>query len=142
MRPLQRWASSHPRLTAAGIVCVVGAALFVAWPKNPITRANVARLQIGISQAELRHLLGEPDSQIVESGLVDGPEHYITNRDLSDDERRRRGFREYRREEWTSAEVDVVVISDTEGRVVCKYSGPGQPTDWFARLRFWLSRLL
>jgi hypothetical protein len=41
-----------------------------------------------------------------------------------------------------SAEVEIVVISDTEGRVVCKYSGPGHGTGWFTRLRLWLSRWL
>jgi hypothetical protein len=142
MRSIQRWVSTHLRATAAGVVSVVGAALFVAWPTNPITQANFVRIQIGTSEAELRHLLGPPDFQLIESGLIDGPETYVTNRDQSDDERRRRGFRDYRREQWTSAEVEIVVISDMEGRVVCKYSGPGQRTGWFTRLRLWLSRWL
>ena len=65
-------------------------------------------------------------AQIVESGLVDGPETYVTNRDQSDEERRRRGFRDYRRQQWTSLEIEIVAIIDADGRVVCRYSGAGQ----------------
>ena len=65
-------------------------------------------------------------AQIVESGLVDGPETYVTNRDQSDDERRRRGFRDYRRQQWTSPEIEIIAIINADGRVVCRYSCAGR----------------
>jgi hypothetical protein len=140
VRRIRNWLCSHPWLAAAGLACAVVALLIVLWSPNPVTRANFGRIRIGMSQAELHRLLGAPDYQTVESGLVDGPETYITNRDLSDEERQRRGFRDCRRQQWTSPEVTIVVISDTDGQVVCRYSGDGQRSGWLTFLRSWLSR--
>jgi hypothetical protein len=139
---LRRWLRSHPRLAAAlftgALVASFLGLLVLLWPPNPITRANFDRIRVGMSQAELYGLLGAPQYQTVESGLVEGPETYATNRDQSDEERRRRGFREYRRQQWTSSEVTIIVISEPQGRVVCRYSGDGQTRDWLAFLRSWL----
>jgi hypothetical protein len=140
MRPPWRWLSSRSLLTLSILTGVGVALLLVLWPSNPVTRANFRKIQVGMSQAELRSLLGPPEYQTVESGLVDGPEVYVTNQNQSDEERRQRGFREYLRQQWTSAEIEIVSISDSEGTVVCRYSGEGRRLDWIAFLRSWLSR--
>jgi hypothetical protein len=140
MRPVRRWLWSHPRLAAAALACAAIALLLLLWPPNPVTRANLARIRVGMSQAELHRVLGAPEYQTVEWGLVDGPETYITNRDQGEEERRRRGFREYRRQQWTSSEVTIIVIAEPHGQVVCRYSGEGQRRDWFAFLRSWWRR--
>jgi hypothetical protein len=142
MRLPWRWLRSHPLLTVVTLAGASVALLLVLWPSNPVTWANFRRIQVGISEPELRSLQGTPEYQTVESGLVDGPETYVTNRDQSDEERRRRGFRDYRRQQWASSEIMIIAISDPDGRVVCRYSGEGRRSDWLAFLRSWLSRWL
>jgi hypothetical protein len=110
----------------------------VLWER--VTRQKLGAIRIGMSQAELRHLLGPPDNRVVETGLVNGPGHYSTNSFLSEDEKRRMGFRTYQREQWSSREVSIVVISDLQGKAVCRYAGPGHKRDWISLLRAWLSR--
>jgi hypothetical protein len=75
-----------------------------------------------MSQAELHHLLGSPHYQVVEIGLVNGPKIYATNGWLSAEEKRRLGYREYRRQAWSSLELTIVAISDLQGWVVCRYT--------------------
>ena len=59
---------------------LLGALLvFVFWPRERVTPQNFSKIHIGMSQAELRHLLGYPHFQVVELGFVDGPETYTVN---------------------------------------------------------------
>jgi WD40 repeat protein len=83
-----------------------------------------------------------PEYDAEELGLVDGPETYTVNFGQSYEERRQRGFRDYRRQQWTSPEISIIVISEPEGRVVCRYGGKGREPYWLALLRSWLSRWL
>jgi hypothetical protein len=120
-----RWLRSHPWLTLAALAGAVVTLSWIVLGGNQVTRSNFDRIQLGMSRADVHDLLGPPEFQVVESGLVDGPASYITNREQTDEERRRRGFRDYRREQWSSSEIEIVVISDLEGRVVCRYPGLG-----------------
>ncbi len=55
---------------------------------NAITSANFRRIEAGMSQAELRSLLGVPEYDVTELGLVDGPDTPLiitkTNRSFAD----------------------------------------------------------
>jgi hypothetical protein len=39
-------------------------------------------------------------------------------------------------------EIEIVVVCDLDGRVVCRYSGEGHKPYWIALVRSWLSRWL
>jgi hypothetical protein len=141
MRRPWDWLRSHPRVALLATAVAAVAVVFVSWPRETVTRANFQRIQVGMSQAELWALFGRPEYDTVELGLVPGPETFTVNFDQSDDERHRRGFRNYRRQQWTSREITIVVISEPDGGVVCRYSCEGQWRGWREFLRSWVSRL-
>jgi hypothetical protein len=123
----------------AGSICVLSLAFL---PSIRITAANYDRIQVGMTQAELYDLLGPPESQTVELALAEWPETFVVNFSQSEAERRRRGFRDCRREQWVSSYMEIIVVSDLEGRVVCRYTGPGRKPYWLLILRSWLRRWL
>jgi hypothetical protein len=125
----------HPLLASIALSLVVGALVVVLWPRDRVTRENFAKIRVGMSQLELYQLLGSPGYQVVEIGLVDRPDSYSINKSLSVEAKRQQGFRDYRRQHWTSPKLAISVISDLEGQVVCRYTGPGQKRDWMAFVR-------
>jgi hypothetical protein len=122
----------HPhRFLVPIALLLIGAVLvLMLWPQERITRQNFGRIRLGMSQAEIHQLLGSPHYQVVEIGLVREPELYATNRWLSTEEKRRSGYRDYRREQWSSPELSISVIMDLQGEVVCRYTGPGHRWEW------------
>jgi hypothetical protein len=132
----------HPgSLLALSILTILGSLLgLILLSQDSVTRHNFAKIRVGMSTAELSQLLGTPEYQANESGLVDGPEHYSTNHALSAEERRRSGIQEYRRQQWSSSELTIIAISDLQGRVVCRYAGEGRRRSWIALLRYRLTR--
>jgi hypothetical protein len=140
MRRRWGWPRYYPWVALLATAVAAVAVVFVSWPRGAVTRANFQRIQVGMSQADLSGLLGPPDYDTVELGLVQGPETYTVSFGESDDERHRRGFRNYRRQQWTSSEVEIVVISDSAGSVVCRYRSEGQSSSWLDFLRSWISR--
>lgn len=130
-RERSRWAVVV--LAAATVAAGVGLLLFLSAPA--VTRANFDRIGPGMPRGEVRAILGRPEFEAAELGLVGGPGVYTTNIGQPPDEIRRRGFREYRREQWVSAEVTIVVVFGEDERVACKYSSAGEPTRWLGWLR-------
>jgi hypothetical protein len=126
----QRWGLPRSYLWVALLAAAAVATMFFLWPRRAVTLANFQRIQLGMSQADLCSLLGQPEYDTVELGLVRGPETYSLNFHESEKERLRRGFRDYRRQQWTSSEIMIIVISDPDGSVVCRYSGDGQRPGW------------
>jgi hypothetical protein len=124
------------------VAVIVVTVILTLWPRQRITAANFSKSQIGMSQAELRGLLGDPEFDSVLFGLVEGPKTFITKFDFSNEQEqlRQRGFQDYRFQQWTSSEISIVVVSDQEGQVVCRYSSEGRPWEWRRFLRrfiFW-----
>jgi hypothetical protein len=105
---------------------------------NKITRENFRKINLGMPQAELSELMGAPEVSSTGLGKVEGPETYTINPALSAAEQRARGFREYRFQQWTSSDILIVVITDAEGTVVCRYCGEGPKVHWFPVIRSWL----
>jgi hypothetical protein len=129
-------------LLAATAVAV--AVVLLLWPRGAATQANFERIQVGMSQADLRGLLGRPEYDFVELGLVQGPEIYALDFGRTADQLRQRGFRAYRRQHWRSLDMTFTVISDPAGGVVCRYSrygGKGTSPGWLEYLRSWVSRV-
>ena len=139
MRLVWRTVWSRPVLAVA-LAIIVAAVLFTLWPKQRISSANFDKIEIGMPQAELRELLGAPEFDSVVFGLVEGPKTFSTNFHFSNEQLRQRGFRDYGYQQWNSSDITIVVISDQQGEVVCRYNLEGQPWDWPAFLRrfiFW-----
>lgn len=114
-------------------------------PRGNITQATFQKFRIGMTESGLRDLLGRPDYQTVELGLVRGPMSYSVvfgSNSPTKEELRQQGHRDYTRQQWDSTEITITAISDTEGTVVCCYSGQGQkPFSWFDFVCHWISRL-
>ena len=121
-----------PVLVFGALAVVIVTVTLAFWPKHRITRANFDKIQIGMSQAELRGLLGPP--RIVdefELGQVRGEEYvWVDNgrllliyqdgnqswstclddnnyRYLSKDDLRRMGFQDYQQQVWISSEIRI-----------------------------------
>ena len=65
----------------------------------------------------------------MELGWVQGPALYSVNFSRDEAKLRREGYRTYRRQQWTSSELAIIVISEPEGGVVCRYRGLLRWTD-------------
>lgn len=105
-------------------VLLVGVAV-AFWHRERITPLTFAKIRLGMSPQELRGLLVSPDFQAIEFGRIDGQERYFTNSIQTQDERRRRGYREYKREQWSSRQLTIIAVSSLDGRVVARYTGSG-----------------
>ncbi len=111
-------------------------------PRGNITQATFQRIRIGMTESGLRHLLGRPDYQTVELGLVRGPMSYSVDFGSNKELLRQQGHRDYARQQWSSAELTIIAISDTEGKVVCCYRGEGQKNSPTWRvIWYWISQL-
>lgn len=134
------------QLTAMIVAAVgIGILAFVTWNRDhQIRHRNYSRIHVGMSQADLRSLLGcDPDYKVSELGLVtapEGPECYSTNFGAKPEELRSRGFKECQRLQWHSPEITISVILDSSGIVVCRYKSGGQTTTWFQKLCAAISR--
>jgi hypothetical protein len=131
MRALENWVRPRLILAIIGLSLIIAVLVFVLWPRERVTRQNFGKIWVGMSQAELYQLLGSPHYQIVEIGIVDSPDSYSTNKHLSIEEKRLRGYRDYRRQHWASPKLTISVISDLKGEVVCRYTSQGHTSDWF-----------
>jgi hypothetical protein len=135
MRQRWNWPRSLSWLALLAAALATFMLALVLWPHGTVTRANFQRIRVGMSQADLRDLLGQPEYDTVELGLVKGSETYSLNFTESEEKRRERGFRNYRRQQWSSSEITIIAISDLEGSVVCRYAGGGQRRSWLDLLR-------
>jgi hypothetical protein len=141
MRLPRKWGRLLTLLVAAILVIgLVSLLLFLrsSTPPSPVTRANFQRIEVGMSQSDLRSLLGAPEYDATELGRINGPDSYSLNFIQSEKERRQSGYRDYRRQQWTSSECSIIVISDPERKVVCRYTREGQKPARLAFFRSWL----
>jgi hypothetical protein len=142
-RPIMRLSSDqllHRSLLVSIALAVVAVLVLVLWPWQKVTKNNFGKIRVGMSQDELYQLLGSPEYQVVELGIVRDPNTYGTNGWLGSEEKQRLGCQEYQREHWSSSEIFIAAISDIEGRVVCRYMGPGQKRDWLTLFWSWTAR--
>jgi len=86
---------------------------------EPISEATLAKIRIGMSKAELHYLLGPSTVVVAELGIVLGPDQYSGPFEPGT----REGLQNYVREQWNSPDFVIIVISDRDGRVACKYAG-------------------
>jgi hypothetical protein len=141
MHRLYMWLRARPILASLSALLALAPVMFVILPSPRVTKRNFERITVGMSQADLYDLLGKPVYDDRELGLVQGPESYTTNRLQSEEELRRRGFKDCRRQQWDSSELSIIVILDSEQRVVCRYMGGARRGYWLDSVRSWFSRL-
>ncbi len=119
---------------------MIAAALWLLWPRTAITRENAARIQPGMTRADVEALLGGParDDTTGPVAREDPPE-------FAPPDAQGRRFRitliDLRPHlEWHSDEVQVWVHVDAEGRVTDCRAFPMRRTDesLLDRLRRWL----
>jgi hypothetical protein len=130
---------------AVGLTTALAAAavLVVRAPKSETaTRAVFGRITLGMTEAEVRTLLGgPPQSRAATKGLVRGPDSFITNSDPAI--QARHSHRDYMFCEWVvphwrgTSYVAVVFDGDV---VVCRYLEVAPPSGW-DRVRIAVSRL-
>src|SRR5690242_21868056 len=107
----------------------------LVWPTGRASKANFARVRLGMLLKDVEALLGPPDYRSVEKEIVDTPTCFSTNNDP--DVQRRDNHRDYQFRQWDSPEATFVVILDDNGQVVCRYAASPQEVkvDWVTRLR-------
>jgi len=118
-------------IAALALIVVIAVFEYVRLFPEKVTRAGFQSIRIGMPQSELYQLLGSPGFAETEWGLVEGPDAYVTNASQSLAEKQQRGFQEYRRQQWISSEITIIVIFDGDGTVVCRYASEGQQ-GWLA----------
>lgn len=103
-----------------------------------VTATNYDRIRHSMSMQEVRQLLGRPDYDQTEYGIIGISGAYVTNDSLSDEEKIDLGYQKYRRLQWTSREITIVVVFDMNGLVATRYSGDGQNSaGWW---RWWWAK--
>jgi hypothetical protein len=140
MTMVRNWVRFSPFLAFVALAIAVATLVFGLWPKQKITKANFNKIQIGVPQGELCRLLGNPEFDAVELGTVRDAKNYATNDYYKRDQLLGMGYQDFRHQQWISSEISINVISDLNGDVVCRYSGPGREQDWREFLRslvFW-----
>lgn len=130
MRFPSKWLRSHPLLALFILGLVAATVAFVLWPRERVTLANFQKIDLGMSQADVTALLGTPGIQVAELGFITDEKTYSVNFSLDKDDLRRKGHRDYLFQQWDSREIVIVVISDQDGHVVCKYSNDGRKWSW------------
>ena len=129
-------------LILCGLVVLLGVGVMLAFVyqrEARISRGNYARIHRGMSEADVMRLLGSPDHDMMQFGLVsaaEGPGAYAANFLGPTPELRKRGYKDYRFLQWASPQITIVIICDKSGSVAAKYTGVGQERSmqsWFNR---------
>ncbi|NND99563.1 MAG: hypothetical protein HKN47_19785 [Pirellulaceae bacterium] len=114
-----RWCTAG---IAVFLVVILLFPLFIAfWPR--VTAANYERIAVSMTMEEVQGILGEPEFDTSEFGILDKTGAYVTNNLLSDQEKIDNGYQRYRRLQWTSYRRTIVVVFDSRGQVATKYGG-------------------
>jgi hypothetical protein len=108
------------------------------WRPNPVSPENFEKIHIGMTREEVIDLLGKPGYEAMQLGLVNGPDGYSISTDTDVAGLRRKGFQDYRFQQWTSRTVSIMVVTDGEDRVVCRDAQEGRKPDWLGWLRSFL----
>jgi hypothetical protein len=108
------------------------------WRPNPVSPESFERIRVGMTREEVIDLLGKPGYEAMQLGLVNGPDSYSTNSHFSPTELRRMGYPDFRFQQWTSRTVSIMVVTDGEDRVACRYAREGRRPDWLGWLRSFL----
>ena len=75
--------------------------------------------------SDVQQLLGHPDYDDIEFGVIGSTGAYVTNDLLTDDEKRKLGYQKYRRLQWTSRELSIIVVFDMHEQVATCSRGDG-----------------
>ena len=94
------------------------------WPR--VTAENYAQIDVGMSLEDVERILGKPRYDEAEYGVIGETGAYVTNKSLSEQDRLEMGYRRYRRLQWMSHEITIVVVFDSNGVVATRYRGEGQ----------------
>ena len=96
----------------------------IASLRDRVTLANFDRIQLGMTEAQVRQLFGRgPDLQTPQIGEVMDPFTYSgVDVDMAAEGLHSKGFRDYLWRQWTGPEFSMIVIFDQAGRVVCRYN--------------------
>jgi hypothetical protein len=108
--------------------------------RTKVTKANFDSIEIGMSLDEVHELLGgRPDYEWYAKGRVEDPTTFVTtmNRMVEKD----LGHADYSVRQWQSTELAIMVVTDQDGRVACRYSHDPGPQPWYAPLLEMLGRL-
>ena len=111
----------------AGIGCLIlliAPVIFVFWPR--VTEANFEKITDQMSFQEVERLLGTPSYDTTELGLVRGSGTYVTNDSLPIQKKIAMGYQDYRRVQWSSRQLTIIVIFDSSGIVATRYRSDGQ----------------
>ena len=107
----------------AVLVLLVTPVMVAFWPR--VTPDNYLRISDSMTFQETVDLLGSPDYDTTEQGLISGSGTYVTNAFLSATEKRELGYKTYRRVQWTSPTISIIVVFDRNDRVATHYRSDG-----------------
>jgi hypothetical protein len=108
-------------VVSTAVVLVVGLTAWLLWPRTAITRENAARIQVGMTVAEVEEILGGPArDETPKRPLVVKIQNVHPDR------------------EWNSDQVSIWLHLDAEGRVRECRAIPVPPKAPLNRLRRWL----
>jgi hypothetical protein len=141
---LTRWFRTRARLclSLAFLGCLLMAVtLSLMLPRERVTLANLKRIELGMSKADVCRLLGAPRAQTAVLGIFRDGRLELGPIFYSSQELHRLGYHDYTQLGWASPEMTILVIVNVEGLVVARTSlDRGSSLTWFDELRLWVSR--
>jgi hypothetical protein len=112
---------AYVALVFLGCVVIAGIVIMLL-ARERVTEANFVKVTLGMSEADVRRLLGPPDFEPgCRPALYDAAELYDAA-----DFHFATGYRYYTRQQWSSPEITIALCSDPDDRVAHRYRGEGQ----------------
>jgi len=123
-------------IVASVCVLVAGLIAYKLSQPDPVNKDNFRAIAIGMTRPHLEELFGDPDTENLEIGIVNDPSSYSTNHSHPAETLRQMGYGDYKRLQWSSRDITIVVILDKQDETVCRYHAEGQPSSSRFRLPF------
>ena len=125
--PTRTEASFHTWVIVLGAMLLIALLVSAVLSFSPrVTAENYARIDVGMAMADVEQILGKPKYDDTEYGVIGNTGAYVTNYSLSDQEKLEIGYQKYRRLQWTSPEITIVVVFDSNGLAATRYRSEGQ----------------
>jgi hypothetical protein len=100
---------------------------------GPTVQEQFDRIEIGSQLSDVERLLGRPsDIASRMKGRIENDAIFVANANPPPDVRDH--YRFFNLHQWNASELTIIVVTDDDGKVACKYTSKGVLASWYQRL--------